>query len=111
MSLWAWILIASIVAFATKLVGFLLPARVLENPAATRVANALTIGLLASLTAMNAFSLGRSLGLDARVGALIVAGIALALRVPFLGVVVAGAVTAALLRYTGFAPLQVVLGQ
>jgi hypothetical protein len=47
---------------------------------------------------MNAFSVGQTLTLDARAGALIAAGIALWLRVPFLGVVIIGAVTAALLR-------------
>jgi uncharacterized membrane protein len=101
MSLWGWILLASAVAYATKLSGFLVPARVLENEHMTRIAGTLTIGLLASLTAMNAFSLGQTLSIDARVGALVVAAIALALRVPFLGVVVAGAATAALLRYFG----------
>lgn len=104
MSLWAWIVLASALAFLTKLVGFLVPARVLENEHTTRVAASLTVGLLAALTAMNAFSAGQSLALDARLGALLVGAAALALRVPFLGVVVAGAVVAALLRYLGWAP-------
>ena len=101
MSLWGWILVASAVAYATKLSGFLVPARVLENEHMTRVAGTLTIGLLASLTAMNALSVGQTLSIDARVGALVVAAIALALRTPFLGVVAAGAATAALLRFCG----------
>ena len=101
MSLWGWILIASAVAYATKLAGFLVSARVLENEHMTRVAGTLTIGLLASLTAMNAVSAGQVLSIDARVGALFVAAVALAVRVPFLGVVVAGVATAALLRYVG----------
>jgi uncharacterized membrane protein len=100
-SLWGWIIVASAVAYATKLVGFLVPARVLANEHMTRIAGTLTIGLLASLTAMNAFSTGQALSIDARVGALVVAAIALALRTPFLAVVVAGAATAALLRYVG----------
>jgi uncharacterized membrane protein len=99
MMLWGWIVLASAIAYITKLVGFLVPARWLTNPHMTRIAGTLTIGLLASLTAMNAVSLGQSLSIDARVGALVVGAIALALRVPFLGVVVAGAVTAALIRY------------
>jgi uncharacterized membrane protein len=98
-SLWGWIVLASVVAYATKLAGYLVPARVLENPHMTRIAGTLTIGLLASLTAINAFSAGESLAFDARVGALIAAGIALALRVPFLGVVIVGAVVAAGLRF------------
>ena len=98
MSLWTWILLASAVAYATKLSGYLVPARFLENPHMTRIAGTLTIGLLASLTAMNAFSAGQTLMLDARVGALVAGGLALWLRVPFLGVVIIGAVAAALAR-------------
>lgn len=101
MSIWAWILLASAVAYATKLAGYLVPSRLLENPHMTRVAGTLTIGLLASLTAMNAFSAGQSLAVDARAGSLIVAGIALSLRMPFLVVVILGALTAALLRMAG----------
>lgn len=103
MSLWEWILLASAVAYATKLSGYLVPARWLENDRMTHVAGMLTVGLLASLTAMNAFSTGQSLALDARAGALLAAAVALLLRVPFLGVVVVGAVTAALLRFIGTA--------
>ena len=98
MSLWTWILLASALAYATKLSGYLVPARFLENPHMTRIAGTLTIGLLASLTAMNAFSAGQTLTFDARVGALIAGGLALWLRVPFLGAVVIGAVAAALIR-------------
>jgi uncharacterized membrane protein len=100
-SLWAWIILASIVAYATKAVGYLVPPRWLESDRMTRIAGTLTIGLLASLTAMNAFSAGQSLSFDARVGALVAAGIALQLRVPFLGVVIVGACAAALLRFLG----------
>ena len=101
MSMWAWILLASLAAYATKLSGYLVPARWLESPRMTRVAGTLTIGLLASLTAMNTFSAGQGLVVDARVLALLASGIALWLRVPFLGVVVVGAATAALARLAG----------
>ena len=100
-SSWGWILLASAITYFTKLAGHLVPARWLESDQVTRVAGTLTIGLLASLTAMNAFSVGQSLAIDARVGALIAAGVALALRVPFLGVVFVGATTAAGLRLVG----------
>ncbi len=101
MSIWAWILLASLLAFATKLAGHLVPERWLAGPRMTRVTAALTIGLLASLTVMNAFSGNGGLALDARAGALLAAAAALALRVPFLGVVVVGAAAAALLRLAG----------
>ena len=101
MSMWGWILLASAAAFATKLIGYLVPAAWLERPRAARMAVALTIGLLASLTAVNTFSAGTALVLDARVGALLAAAGALALRVPFLGVVLVGAAATALLRLAG----------
>ena len=98
MSLWTWLLFASALAYAIKLSGYLVPASVLENPHMTRVAGTLTIGLLASLTAMNAFSAGQALTFDARIAALAAGGLALLLRVPFLGVVIAGAAASALTR-------------
>ena len=98
MSLWTWLLLASALAYAIKLSGYLVPASVLENPHMTRVAGTLTIGLLASLTAMNAFSAGQTLTFDARIAALVAGGLALWLRVPFLGVVIAGAAASALIR-------------
>lgn len=102
MALWGWILLASVAAYATKLAGYLVPPHWLEKPRMTRVAGTLTIGLLASLTAMNAFSAGQALAFDARALALLAAGVALWWRVPFLGVVVIGAAVAALARAAGF---------
>ena len=99
MSLWGWILLASAVAYAIKLAGYLVPSRLLENEHMTRIAGTLTIGLLASLTAMNTFSAGQALTVDARVGALVAAGIALSLRASFLAVVIVGAAVAALIRF------------
>ncbi|WP_417221152.1 AzlD domain-containing protein [Arthrobacter sp.] len=101
MSLWWWVLLACVVAYLSKLSGYLVPARILDKPRMGRVATALTIGLLASLTAVNTFASGQQLVLDARVGALVAAGIALLLRAPFLVVVIVGAVAAALLRLAG----------
>ena len=102
MTLWAWLLIASAVAYATKIAGYLVPARALANDRMTHVAGTLTIGLLASLTATNAFTVGQTLVLDARAGSLVAAALALWGRVPFLGVVVIGALTAAVLRAIGW---------
>ena len=99
MSLWTWIILASTVAYLTKLAGYLVPARWLENERMTRVAGTLTIGLLASLTAVNTVSAGQALAFDARLGALIAAGVALSLRVSFLAVVVIGAGVAAFIRW------------
>jgi hypothetical protein len=91
------------VAYATKLAGYLVPTRWLENEHTTRVAGTLTIGLLASLTAMNTFATAAGPVVDARLAALVAAAVALSLRAPFLLVVIIGAVASALLRWMGFA--------
>jgi uncharacterized membrane protein len=102
MSMWAWVLIAAAIAYLTKLLGYLVPAKVLANPRMSRVAGTLTIGLLASLTVVNAAASGTAVVLDARVGALVAAAIALWLKAPFLVVVLAGAAAAAGLRLLGW---------
>jgi len=102
MSLWVWLLLAWFFAYAWKLVGYLLPASLLQNPRMSRDAGTMTIGLLASLTIVNTLASGQSLVLDARLGALAAAAVALLLRAPFLIVVLAGAGTAALLRLAGW---------
>ncbi len=103
MSLWGWILLACAVSIATKFLGFLVPAKLLDNPRMLRVAGSLTIGLLAALTATNAFASGQGLVVDARVVALAAAAVALWLRAPFLVVVLVGALTAAAARLLGAA--------
>ncbi|MFI7483942.1 AzlD domain-containing protein [Kocuria sp. M1R5S2] len=101
MSLWFWVLAACALSYALKLVGYLVPDRVLDDPRVGRTAGTVTVGLLAALVVMNAFGSARELALDARLGALVVAGAALMLRAPFLLVVVLGAAAAALLRLLG----------
>lgn len=98
---WGWILLGGLLAFATKLAGYLVPARWLEKPAIAAVAGALTVGLLAALTALNAVAHGQTLAMDARLGALLVAALALWARLPFLLVVLSGAAAAAVLRGFG----------
>ena len=102
MSLWFWLLAAVVLAYATKLLGYLVPARVLANPRMSRVAGTLTIGLLASLTVVNAAASGTVVVLDARIGALAGAAVALWLKAPFLVVVIVGAAAAAGLRLLGW---------
>ncbi|WP_104167375.1 AzlD domain-containing protein [Arthrobacter sp. SX1312] len=103
MSLWGWVLLACAVSIATKFLGFLVPARLLDNPRMLRVAGSLTIGLLAALTATNTFASGQALVVDARVVALVAAAVTLWLRAPFLVVVAVGALAAGLARLLGAA--------
>ncbi|MET0870885.1 MAG: AzlD domain-containing protein [Paeniglutamicibacter terrestris] len=100
--LWWWILAGCAVAYGTKLLGYLVPERILENERMTRAAGTLTIGLLASLTIVNTVATGTWVVFDARIAALVAAGVALLLRAPFLVVVMAGAGAAALSRYLGW---------
>ncbi len=99
MTLWGFILLACAATYLTKLAGYAVPARWLQNPRMTRVAGAITVALLASLTVMNTFAAGTALVIDARLVALAAAALALWLRLPFLLVVVLGAVAAGLVRW------------
>lgn len=101
MTLWGWILVACAVGFLTKLLGYLVPKKWLTNPRVARVAGTLTIGLLASLTIANTVASGQTLAVDARLGALVAAAVALWLKAPFLVVVIVGAAAAAGLRLLG----------
>ena len=101
MTLWWWILVACVVGFLTKLLGYLVPKKWLTNPRVARVAGTLTIGLLASLTIANTVASGQTLTVDARLGALLAAAVALWLKAPFLVVVIVGAAAAAGLRLLG----------
>jgi hypothetical protein len=101
-STWAAVLVASLVAYATKLAGYLVPARVLERPAVLRISALLPPALLAALVVVQVASSGRHLVLDARAVGLAVAAVALALRAPFLAVVVLAAAAAAVSRALGW---------
>jgi len=100
-TLWGWILVACAVGFLTKLLGYLVPKKWLTNARVARVAGTLTIGLLASLTIANTVASGQTLAVDARLGALVAAAVALWLKAPFLVVVIVGAAAAAGLRLLG----------
>ena len=103
MSLWSIILIAAIAVLALKLAGYFVPPSFIEKPTPSRVAGLLTVALLAALIAVQTLASSSQLVIDARVPAVIVAGVLFALRVPFIVVLVAAAATAALLRLSGWA--------
>lgn len=103
MNLWFWVILASVLCLAQKLLGYLVPSKALENPRVAYTAGGVTVGLLAALVVTQTFAAGSSLTIDARLGAVVVAAIALWLRAPFIVVVILGAATAALLRLSGVA--------
>jgi hypothetical protein len=103
-TVWHIILISSIAVFALKLAGYLVPASLLERPTPARVANLLTVALLAALTATQTLERAGGVEVDARVPAVIVAAVLLWLRAPFIVVVVVAALVAALIRLLGWMP-------
>jgi hypothetical protein len=97
-TLWQVVILASIATLAFKFAGYLIPQRVLEAPRPSRIADLLTVALLAALIAVQTFGDGREIVVDARVPAVIVAAALYALRVPFIVVVVVAALVAAGIR-------------
>ena len=98
---WAAVLVLAAGCYAFKLAGISVPERVLDSPRFRSVALLLPIALLAGLTAVQTFSDGRGLVIDARAAGVAAAAVALLLRAPFLVVVVVAAATAAGLRALG----------
>ena len=96
--IWAGVLVASVACYGLKLAGLSLPQRWLTDTRVQRTVPLIPIALLAALVATNTFATGRTLVLDVRAAALLVAIVAVLLRAPFLVVVIAAASTAALLR-------------
>lgn len=103
MTMWTAVLVASIVCVALKTVGYLIPPKWVEAPRPLRIADLLTVALLAALVAVQTLGAGQAVVVDARVPAVLVAAGLLLLRAPFLVVVAGAAVVAALLRLWGWA--------
>jgi hypothetical protein len=99
---WVAVLAAGVLCLALKVAGYLVPDRLLASERAKRIAGLVTVALLAALVAVQTLGAGQSVTLDARVLALGVAAVALALRAPFIVVVVLAAAVAAGLRAIGW---------
>lgn len=102
MTLWAVLILAGLLALLTKLAGYLAPQRWLQGARITRMMGLLPVALLAALVAVQTFGADAAVVLDARAAGLLAAGVALALRAPFLLVIVIAAAVAALLRALGW---------
>ena len=86
-----------------QLLGYLVPASVLENRTFRQISGLMPVALLAALVSVQTFASGMALALDARAVALGAAIVALLLRAPFLVVVIVAGVTAGGLRALGWA--------
>jgi hypothetical protein len=95
---WAWLLALCAVSYALKAVGPVLAGGRELRPGARPVLDLVAVPLLAGLILIQTLGDGQRLVLDPRAPALVVAGLLVWRRAPFLVVVLAAAATAALLR-------------
>ncbi|MEE1618836.1 AzlD domain-containing protein [Brachybacterium sp. J153] len=100
--LWIGVVLASLVSFGQKWIGYQVPSETLDRPRVSRITALLPIALLGALVAVQAATSGTVLVADARLVALLAAAVLLLLRAPFLVVVIGAAATAAVLRALGW---------
>jgi uncharacterized membrane protein len=96
-----WILVAStsVGCYALKLLGYLVPARVLQRPQVRRLVELVPVALLSALIVVEAIADGSRFHFDAaRLAGFAVGSVAVWRRAPFLVVVVAAALTTGLIR-------------
>ncbi len=98
--IWLAVIGCGVGCYLLKLAGMSVPEKVLGAPVVQRTADLLPVVLLAALVAVQVLvvrgSDGPALGVDARLAGLGAAFVALLLRMPFMVVVLAAALTAAL---------------
>jgi branched-subunit amino acid transport protein len=97
-ALWAVVLVASLGCYLLKVAGLSVPASWVEQPWVARIVDFVPAALLAALVAVQAVASGNELVLDGRLVGLAVAAVALALRAPFIAVLVLAGVAGALVH-------------
>jgi branched-subunit amino acid transport protein len=97
-ALWATVIAASVGCYLLKLAGLSVPAAWVEQPWVARVVDFVPAALLAALVAVQAATAGNTLVLDGRLVGLAVAALALALRAPFIVVLVLAGAAGALVQ-------------
>lgn len=102
--MWPTILLASGAAYALKLLGYVVPQRLLDTPLARRITLLIPVALLSALIGLWTFVDGTAITIDARVPGVLAALIALVMRAPFLVVIVAAAAVTATVRALGWLP-------
>jgi branched-subunit amino acid transport protein len=97
-TLWTVVLVGSVGCYLLKLAGLSVPAAWVERPWITRLVTFVPAALLAALVAVQAVASGQDLVVDGRLAGLAVAAVALALRAPFIVVLVLAGATGALVH-------------
>ncbi|MGX5653484.1 AzlD domain-containing protein [Geodermatophilus nigrescens] len=100
-TLWTVVVVGSLGCYLLKLAGLSVPAAWVERPWVTRMVTFVPAALLAALVAVQALTAGRDLVVDGRLAGLAVAAVALALRAPFVVVLVLAGATGALVHVIG----------
>ncbi|MCF6509254.1 AzlD domain-containing protein [Blastococcus sp. MG754426] len=99
---WTAVLVASVGCYLLKLAGMSVPASWVEQPWVARVVDFVPAALLAALVVVQGLTSGAEIVVDGRLAGLAVAALALALRAPFIVVLlVAGAAGASVHLLTG----------
>jgi branched-subunit amino acid transport protein len=94
--LWATVVVASLGCYLLKLAGLSVPASWVEQPWVARIVDFVPAALLAALVAVQGLTSGHDLVIDGRLAGLAVAALALALRAPFIVVLVLAGAAGAL---------------
>jgi branched-subunit amino acid transport protein len=97
-TIWLAVVLGSLAVYSWKILGFIVPKTLLDNPRVSKIASLLTVALLSALTGVQMLTSGNAIELDARIPALGFAAVLLMLRVPFVVMVAAAAGVAALIR-------------
>lgn len=95
------VVIASLIAFALKFAGFLVPNAILENDLFKKIIPVLPIGMLSGLIAVQVLAVKQTIVFDGRIAGILVGILALVLRAPFIVVVILAAVVTAIGRANG----------
>jgi branched-subunit amino acid transport protein len=97
-----WVLVGGtcVGCYLLKIVGYLLPARILDHPGVRRAVSLLPVALLSALVVVELLAKGRAYDLNgARIAGFAAGAVAVWRRAPFLVVIVLAAVVAAAVRW------------
>jgi branched-subunit amino acid transport protein len=97
-TLWIAVLVGSVGCYLLKLAGLSVPAAWVEQPWVARVVDFVPAALLAALVAVQGATSDGDVVVDGRLAGLAVAALALALRAPFIVVIVLAGATGALVH-------------
>lgn len=92
---WVSLIGGSVVVFALRYAGHLVPEKYLAHPRVMRINNLIPVALMSALVAIETFTKQGALVLDQRVAGLAVAVVALLLKAPFAVVVLSAAAASA----------------